>query len=144
VRFTVRANQVYANELLEFRGSQGTSQLRGVCQMLSLQIIPRETVDAYRLLRDKVTHEAKTWSWKNKAKTRLIHKQNPNGYIEVGSADGIVVAEIHPADENDAYFFAEKFIGRLVAWFRSDLTAINIQFRDTPVQLSHHKKRSRS
>jgi hypothetical protein len=97
--------------------------------MVSLQIVPRGGVDAYRLLRHKVTHEAKTWSWKNKAKTRLIHKQNPNGYIEVGSADGVVVAEIHPGDDDDTYFFAEKFIGRLVAWFRPDLAAINLQFR---------------
>ncbi len=82
-------------------------------------------VDAYRLLRDKVTHEARTWSWKNKAKTRLIHKQNARGYIEVGSADGVVVAEIRPADDGDTYFFAEKFIGRLVAWFGADLAAIN-------------------
>ena len=117
--------------------------LRGA-KMLSLQVIPRTGVDAYRMLRDKVTHEARTWSWKNKAKTRLSHKQNPGGYIEVGSADGVLVAEIHPADEDDTYFFAEKFIGRLVAWFQPDLAAINIQFRDAPVQPSRRKKQKPS
>jgi hypothetical protein len=99
--------------------------------MLSLQVVPRAGVDAYRLLRDKVAHGAQTWSWKNKAKTRLIHKRNGAGYIEVGNADGVVVAEIHATHETDTYFFAEKFIGRLVAWFLPDLAAINVQFHDT-------------
>lgn len=108
--------------------------------MLSLQIVPRAGIDAYRVLRDKVTHEARTWSWKNKGKTRLIHQRNRSGYIEIGSADGVVVAEIHAPDQNDTYFFAEKFIGRLVAWFQPDLLAINIQFRDAIVQLPHKKK----
>jgi hypothetical protein len=112
--------------------------------MLSLQVIPRAGVDAYRLLRDKVTHEARTWSWKNKGKTRLVHKQNGAGYIEVGGADGVVVAEIHAANETDTYFFAEKFIGRLVAWFLQDLAAINIQFRNTDVQAAGRKKKKHS
>jgi len=111
--------------------------------MLSLQVIPQSRLDAYRLIRDKVTHEVRTWSWKNKAKTRLIHKQNTRGYIEVGSADGVLVAEIHPDDEDDAYFFAEKFIGRLVAWFQFDLVAINIQFRGKPVRSHTLRKRRR-
>lgn len=38
-------------------------------------------VDAYRL-RDKVTHEARTWLGRIKLKIRLIHKQNARGYIE--------------------------------------------------------------
>lgn len=112
--------------------------------MLSLQVIPRAGVDAYRLLRDKVTHEARTWSWKNKGKTRLVHKQNAAGYIEVGRADGVVVAEIHAANEADTYFFAEKFIGRLVAWFLPDLTAINMQFRATDAHATGQKKRKTS
>ena len=111
--------------------------------MLSLQIVPRAGIDAYRMLRDKVTHEARTWSWKNKGKTRLIHKQNGNGYIEVGNADGVVIAEIHAANQDDTYFFAEKFIGRLVAWFQPDLVAINIQFRDAIVQPAGRKKKSK-
>ena len=99
--------------------------------MLCLQIVPQSGVDAYKLLRDKVTHEAQTWSWKNKAKTRLIHNNKPkNGYIEIGSADGVIVAEIHPKGDQDTWFFAEKFIGRLVAWFPTNISAINIQFRN--------------
>jgi hypothetical protein len=112
--------------------------------MLSLQVIPRAGVDAYRLLRDKVTHQAHTWSWKNKAKTRLIHKRNGAGYIEVGSADGVVVAEIHANHETDTYFFAEKFIGRLVAWFLPDLAAINVQFRGADAPAAGRKKKKRS
>jgi hypothetical protein len=112
--------------------------------MLSLQVIPRAGVDAYRLLRDKVTHEARTWSWKNKRKTRLVHKQNAAGYIDVGSADGVVVAEIHAANETDTYFFAEKFIGRLVAWFLPDLAAINLQFRAADAHAAGRKKKKRS
>lgn len=112
--------------------------------MLSLQVIPRAGVDAYRLLRDKVAHGAHTWSWKNKAKTRLIHKRNAAGYIEVGSADGVVVAEIHATHETDTYFFAEKFIGRLVAWFLPDLAAINVQFRATEALATGRKKKKTS
>lgn len=92
-----------------------------------LQIVPRAGIDAYKLLRDKVTHEARTWDWKNKAKTRLQHK-NSKGYIEVGSADGVVVAVIVPSQEADLYFLAEKFVGRLIAWFSEDMAAINLQF----------------
>ena len=97
--------------------------------MLRLQVVPRSGVDAYRLLRDKVTYEAQTWTWKNKTKTRLTRSNDPKrGYIEVASADGVVVAEIRPARKNDDWFFAEKFIGRLVAWFPSEIAAINVQF----------------
>jgi len=96
--------------------------------MLIIQVVPHAGVDAYRLLSDKVTHEAKTWSWANKGKTRLAHKGNEDGYIEVASAEGVLVAHVRPADPDDLYFFAEKFIGRLVAWFQDDLAAINLQF----------------
>ncbi len=110
--------------------------------MLSLQIVPQSGIDAYRLLRDKVTHDAHTWAWKNKAKTRLTRTNDPNrGYIEIGSADGVVVAEIRPAGDHDTWFFAEKFIGRLVAWFPSDIAAINVQFHTGQ---SARKKRRRS
>jgi hypothetical protein len=57
----------------------------------------------------------------------------------VGSADGVVVAEIRPASDKDTWFFAEKFIGRLVAWFPSDILAINVQFRDDQTK---NRKRS--
>ena len=79
--------------------------------MLSLQIVPKAGSDAYRLLRDKVTFDAKTWSWKNKAKTRLVHKQKPSGFIEVGSADGVLVAEIHAAMDEDTYFLPRSSSG---------------------------------
>lgn len=100
--------------------------------MLILQIVPRANIDAYKILRDKVTHEARTWSWRNKAKTRLQHSQNRSGYIEVASAEGVVVAEVVPASKADEFFLAEKFVGRLIAWFADDLAAINLQFLDTP------------
>ena len=109
--------------------------------MLRLQIVPQIGTDAYRLLRDKVTHEAHTWSWLNKAKTRLTRSSEPKrGYIEIGSADGVIVAEIRPARESDTWFFAEKFIGRLVAWFPADIAAINVQFHDATRRKPTKKK----
>ena len=110
--------------------------------MISLQIVPHCGLDAYRLIRDKVTHQAHTWAWKNKGKTRLIRKNDPKrGYIEIGSADGVVVAEIRPARPDDDWFFAEKFIGRLVAWFPSDIAAINVQFHDATSRPSRTSRR---
>jgi len=112
--------------------------------MLSLQIVPRSGIDAYRLLREKVTHEARTWAWANKAKTRLTRKDEPKlGYIEVGSADGVVVAEIHPAREDSTWVFAEKLVGRVVAWFPSEIAAINIQFHDSGWKRSGPRKNRR-
>jgi hypothetical protein len=110
--------------------------------MIKLQIIPQSDLDAYKLLRAKVTHEARTWSWSNKAKTRLRHSRTDTGYIEVGSAEGILVAEIHPSGD-DAYFLTEKFIGRLVAWFPDDIAAINLQFvaAAQPKKVKARKKR---
>jgi hypothetical protein len=102
--------------------------------VILIQLIPNARNDAYKLLRDKVSHEAATWSWKNKAKTRLVHA-NIDGYIEIGSADGVVVAKVFPKTQNYEYYLVEKFIGRLVAWFRDDLAAINVQFlADAPVK----------
>ena len=49
------------------------------------------------------------------------------GYIVVSSADKLLTAQINPK-ESDPYFLTEKFMGRLVAWFKSDLFAIKIQF----------------
>ena len=95
--------------------------------MITVQVVPRSGRDAYKLLRDKVTHEAQTWSWANKAKTKLSHLGRDRGYISVSSADNVLTAQIYPK-EADPYFLTEKFIGRLVAWFESDLFAINIQF----------------
>jgi hypothetical protein len=111
--------------------------------MVGLQIVPRTGKDAYKMLRDKVTHDAQTWAWQNKAKTRLTRTNEPKrGYIEIGSADGVVVAEICPARVDDTWFFAEKLIGRLVAWFPADIAAINVQFRDStkPNSAKHKRK----
>ena len=108
--------------------------------MLILQVVPRAGIDAYRILRAKVTHEARTWSWKNKAKTKLQHLQYRPGYIEVGNAEGVVIAQIMPVEEKDQFFLAEKFIGRLIAWFAEDLAAINLQFLSETPRAKKRKK----
>jgi hypothetical protein len=96
--------------------------------MLVLQAVPAGNLDAFKLLRARI-RGASTWSWANKAKTRLKHAQRPHGgYIEVGGSDGVLVAHIHPKTPNDLFYLAEKFTGRLVAWFEGELLAINLQF----------------
>ena len=95
--------------------------------MITIQVIPRGGLDAYKMLRDKVRLTAQTWSWKNKARTRLVHLNSPNGYIQVTSADNVLTARIHSLPDSH-YFLVEKFIGRLVAWFPGDIFAINVQF----------------
>lgn len=109
--------------------------------MLVLQVVPVAGKDAYKLLRDKVTHEAQTWSWANKAKTRLRHIRIEGGYIEVGSADGVLVAQVVPIIESDSFFLAEKFVGRLIAWFSSEIAAINLQFLSDPPTRKKAKRR---
>ena len=100
--------------------------------MITIQVVPNGSNDAYKLLRDKVSHEANTWSWANKGKTKLVHV-NSDGYIEVGSAEGILVARIFPKkNKANEFYLSEKFLGRLVAWFQSDLAAINVQFVADP------------
>jgi len=94
--------------------------------MIHIQVVPREGVDAYKLLRAKVLHEAATWYWSNKAKTRLRHLQS-KGHIDVAHAGGVVIATVHPKERRDLFYLAEKFMGRLVAWFEEDLVAINVQ-----------------
>jgi hypothetical protein len=101
--------------------------------MIQIQVAPREGVDAYQLLRSKVIHEAATWYWANKAKTRLKHLQS-DGHIDVRSAGGVVVARVAPKERRDLFYLAEKFMGRLVAWFEADLAAINVQFVGVPVE----------
>ncbi len=96
--------------------------------MISIQVIPKQDFDAYKLLRDKVTHEAATWYWANKAKSRLRHNQVKKGYIEIANAEGTVVAHIFPKDPKDLFYLSEKFIGRLISWFEDRLIAVNIQF----------------
>lgn len=108
--------------------------------MILIQVIPNGKADAYKLLKDKVSHEANTWLWANKAKTRLEHV-NANGYIEVDSADGILVARVYPKDKRSKDILVEKYVGRLVAWFQADLAAINIQFTaDQPAKKRAKRK----
>lgn len=96
--------------------------------MIVMQVVPRDgNVDVYQLLRSKVIHEAATWYWGNKAKTRLRHV-NSEGHIDVRGADGVVIAHIYPSSPRDVFYLSEKLLGRLVAWFEENLSAINIQF----------------
>ncbi len=95
--------------------------------MIFIQVVPNGNHDVYKMLRDKVSHEANTWSWANKGKTKLIHT-NIDGYIEIGSADGVVIAHVFPKSKEYEYYLVEKLMGRLIAWFPSDLAAINVQF----------------
>jgi len=105
--------------------------------MFQIQVVPRSGVDAYRLLRAKVLHEATTWYWSNKARTRLRHVQS-DGYIDIANAGGVVVARVMPKERRDLFYLAEKFMGRLVAWFEADLAAINVQF---PVPVPEPRRR---
>lgn len=108
--------------------------------MIVMQVVPRDgKVDVYRLLRAKVLHQAATWYWGNKAKTRLRHL-NSQGFIDVRGADGVLVAHIHPSSPRDVFYLSEKFLGRLAAWFEEHLAAINVQF--VP-QVEKRRKRKR-
>jgi hypothetical protein len=61
------------------------------------------------------------------------------GFIEIVGARGVLVAYVR-ATGGDPFYLAEKFIGRLVAWFANDIASINLQFLpDAPV-----KRRSRA
>lgn len=96
--------------------------------MLVLQAVPVPGKDIFKLLRARI-REASTWDWGNKARTRLKHVQRPKGgYIKIANADGVLVAHVHPKEVGDLFYLAEKFTGRLIAWFESDLAAINVQF----------------
>jgi hypothetical protein len=100
--------------------------------MLVVQVVPHGQVDAFKLLRTRL-RGATTWSWANKRKTRLKHAARPRGgFIEVGGADGVLVARMRPKTPADLFYLAEKFTGRLVAWFGDDLLAINMQFVPEP------------
>lgn len=99
--------------------------------MIQIQVVPRAGVDAYRLLRSKVLHEAATWYWANKKKTRIKHIQS-DGHIEIAHGGGVVMARIVPKAPRDLFYLGEKFIGRMVAWFEEDLSAINVQLLETP------------
>jgi hypothetical protein len=99
--------------------------------MIQIQVVPRVGVDAYQLLRSKVIHEAATWYWGNKRKTRLRHLQSA-GHIDVANAGGVLVARVTPKEPRDIFYLAEKFMGRMVAWFEKDLAGIHLQFLDEP------------
>lgn len=100
--------------------------------MLVLQAVPTHGADAYKLLRARI-RTASTWVWGNKARTRLKHIQRPRGgHIRIADANGVLVAHVHPATAADQFYLAEKFMGRLIAWFEADLHAIDIQFIPEP------------
>jgi hypothetical protein len=99
--------------------------------MILIQVVPHGKKDAYKLLREKVSREASTFSWEDKPKTKLAHK-NAKGYIEIDSADGVIVARVFPKDPRSEEVLLEKFVGRLTAWFRDELAAINVQFVADP------------
>ena len=110
--------------------------------MLVLQAVPAPGLDAYKLLRARI-REATTWTWSNKKRTRLKHVQRmQGGFIEIANAGGVLVAHIRPKAPDDLFYLAEKFTGRLVAWFRSDLLAINLQFVPDP-EPARRKSRAR-
>ena len=109
--------------------------------MLVLEAVPAPGRDAYKQLRARI-REAPTWEWANKAKTRLRHVQRPKGgYIGLNNAGGVLVAHIRPKTPNDLFYLAEKFTGRLVAWFEQDLVAINIQFVPEPPAPKRKRRR---
>ena len=109
--------------------------------MLVLQAVPAPGRDAYRLLRARI-REASTWEWGNKARTRLRHVQRPKGgHIAIANANGVLVAHSHPKTPNDLFYLAEKFTGRLVAWFEQDLLAINIQVVPEPSPPKRKRRR---
>ncbi len=109
--------------------------------MLVLQAVPTPGQDAYKLLRARI-RIANTWEWGNKAKTRLRHVQRrKGGHIALSNANGVLVAHIRPKTPSDLFYLAEKFTGRLVAWFEQELLAINIQFVAEPPPVKRKRKR---
>jgi hypothetical protein len=109
--------------------------------MLVLQAVPASGRDAYQLLRARI-RAAPTWEWSNKSKTRLRHVQRPKGgHIALANANGVLVAHVRPKTPDDLFYLAEKFTGRLVAWFENDLLAINIQFVPEPPAPKRKRRR---
>lgn len=112
--------------------------------MIQIQVVPSEGVDAYKLLRSKVLHEAATWYWANKKKTRLKHLQS-DGHIDIAHGGGVVMARVVPKERRDLFYLGEKFIGRMVAWFEDELSAINVQLLDAraPARAPRRRKKQR-
>jgi hypothetical protein len=57
----------------------------------------------------------------------------------VSGAEGVLLVQIYPKEKSGEFFLTEKFVGRLVAWFKDELMAINLQF----VEKSIRPRRSR-
>jgi hypothetical protein len=109
--------------------------------MIQIEIVPREGVNAYTLLRSRV-HRAATWRWGNRAKTRLRHVQS-EGWIDVKRAGRVVTAHVFPKSPRDVFYLAEKLTGRLVAWFGDDLMSINVRFSAKPHKKKKAKRRAK-
>lgn len=112
--------------------------------MLVLQAVPGAGQDLYKLLRSRI-RTANTWTWGNKARTRLKHVQRlKGGFIEIVGARGVLVAHVRATGGSDPFYLAEKFIGRLVAWFATDIASINLQFLpDAPIKKGSKARRRR-
>ena len=109
--------------------------------MLVLQVVPAGKLDAFKLLRARI-RLASTWDWGNKKRTRLKHVQRPKGgHIEISNAGGVLVAHVHAKTTTDLFYLAEKFTGRLIAWFEGSLLAINIQFVADPPAARKRRRR---
>lgn len=90
--------------------------------MLRIQVVPRGDENIYRILRQKIDTEARTFKWSDKRKLSLKHSQKGYpGRIRLGDAEGILVGET----EGERLLGA--FVGRLAAWFPQEVAAINIQ-----------------
>jgi len=91
--------------------------------MLRIQVVPRNSENVYRILRQKIDNEAKTFFWADKKKLRLKHVQPAHaGQIRMRDANGILVADTYGSDQ-----VVGAFIARLAAWFPAEIAAINIQ-----------------
>ena len=129
------------SEIFNLKSSGSFSTQRGACPWWFSQAIPAGNLDAYQLLRARI-REARTWSWANKKKTRLRHAQRPKGgYIEVSRANGVLIAHIRPKTQSDLFYLAEKFTGRLLAWFEGQLLAVNLQFVPEPPPRKRRRRR---
>jgi hypothetical protein len=113
--------------------------------VIEIEIIPREGVNAYKLLRSKV-HTAATWRWGNRAKTRLRHVQS-EGWIDVKREGSTVIAKVVPKARRDVFYLAEKLTGRLVAWFPNELASVRVHLgarkADTAARKSPRRKAPR-
>ncbi len=109
--------------------------------MLVLQAIPNGDIDAYKALRARI-REANTWSWGNKAKTRLKHVARPaGGFVQISNANGVLVAHIHPKSPADLFYLLEKFTDGYREGKEGELLAINIQFVADPPPRRKKRKR---